>query len=202
MRSVASATPSERYLQLYHQLELLFDWVIVQEIRRLSDDLMGAGKVLAAFASGDLPRLNNLLSRYLVSPDSVVKELGALRTYEDEGRKIFQEYGKDGNPLKEEWSKWVNCVNSGDPTEMNVRSARLSMNSSGYPGFVARVTAYFIYRVRCCVAHSKIGEYVLRDTDEEFIVRFAEPLLRAVLKDLFSNPNILDYAGGRLVPPP
>lgn len=200
MRSVASATPSERYLQLYHQLELLFDWVVVQEIRQLSEDLLGAGKVLSAYASGDLPRLNSLLTRYLSSPDCVVKELGALRTYEAEGQKIFLEYGKDGNPLKESWPKWMECVRSSEPTEVNLRLFKVPLDAGGYRTFIFRLTAYFIYRVRCCVAHSKIGEYVLRDTDEEFVVRFAEPLLRSVLKDILSSEKILEYAGGRLVP--
>lgn len=200
MRSVSSATPSERYLQLYHQLELLFDWVVVQDIKNLSDDLLGAGKILSGYASADLPRLNNLLTRYLLSPDSVVTKLGALRTYENEGKKIFQDYGKDGNPLKEAWTKWMNCLQDGEPTETKVKQFKIPTDSSGYRGFIIRVTAYFIYRIRCCVAHSKIGEYVLRDTDEEFVVQFGEPLLRAVLVELLSHPKILVYSDNRLVP--
>ncbi|MGV9013448.1 MAG: hypothetical protein ACOH13_12715 [Flavobacteriales bacterium] len=202
MRSVSSATPSERYLQLYHQLELLFDWVIIQKIRAMSTDLLGVGKVLSAYASGDMDRLTSLLDNYLLSTDSTVKALGTLKEYEEEGENIFQKYGKAGNPLKDNWPLWIEYLRDGDPTEgraTNFKSLSIK-DTLSHKKFIVRVTAYFIYRIRCCIAHSKIGEYVIRDTDEEFVVRFAEPLIRSVLKEVLSNQDILDYADGRLVP--
>jgi len=203
MRSVVSATPSERFLQLYHQLELLFDWVIVQEIKQLSDDLEGVGKVFSSYGSGDQQRLVSLLQGYLVSIDSLVNEHASLASYQSQAHTIFQDYSKEGNPLKEGlWNEWIKCITSGKPSEVNVKKfkALKAHDAATHRNLIVKLTAYFIYRVRCSVAHSKIGEYVLRDTDEEFVVRFAEPLIRAVLKELMSNPKLLAQVGGRLAP--
>lgn len=43
------------------------------------------------------------------------------------------------------------------------------------------------YNVRCCTAHNRIGEYVISNDDEGFVVEFAEPLLREVLCQIFSE---------------
>lgn len=51
--------------------------------------------------------------------------------------------------------------------------------------FILRIVSYWIYRVRCSIAHNKIGEYLLSWEDEEFLVKFAEPLLLEVLKQFY-----------------
>lgn len=202
MRSVASATPSERYLQLYHQLELLFDWVVVQNIRALSTDLLGVGRALSAYASGDLDRLTSLMTNHLTSTDTIVAVLEGMKEHEAEAENIFQKYSKAGNPFKENWAKWIECLRDGAPSETRMKLIKpLGVrDTDSHNRLIIRATAYFIYRVRCCIAHSKIGEYVLRDTDEEFVVQFGEPLLRAVLVELLSHHEIIKYADNRLVP--
>ncbi|NES18002.1 MAG: hypothetical protein F6K41_03525 [Symploca sp. SIO3E6] len=55
-----------------------------------------------------------------------------------------------------------------------------------YETIIIKIAAYWIYRVRSCIAHNRIGEYIMLPEDEEFIVEFAEPLLREVLYQVFT----------------
>ena len=50
---------------------------------------------------------------------------------------------------------------------------------------IINIATYWIYRVRSSIAHSRIGEYVMSTSDEEFVVEIAEPLLRSVLVQVF-----------------
>lgn len=46
--------------------------------------------------------------------------------------------------------------------------------------------AYLIYRVRCSIAHSRIGEHILTQSDEEFVANVAEPLLKSLLIEIYN----------------
>ena len=61
------------------------------------------------------------------------------------------------------------------------------ITNKGYDNLVIEFSAYCIYRVRCCISHNRIGEYVMSNDDEGFVVEFAEPLLREVLCQIFSQ---------------
>ncbi|WP_217361105.1 hypothetical protein [Dolichospermum sp. UHCC 0406] len=67
----------------------------------------------------------------------------------------------------------------------NTRIKGISENN--YDDLVINFSAYCIYRVRCCTAHNRIGEYVMSNDDEGFVVEFAEPLLREVLCQIFTE---------------
>ena len=49
------------------------------------------------------------------------------------------------------------------------------------------IASYWIYRIRCSIAHHKIGEYLFSWKDENFIVDFGEPLLREVVIQCLKN---------------
>jgi hypothetical protein len=60
-----------------------------------------------------------------------------------------------------------------------------------YDKLILETAAYWVFRVRCCIAHHRIGEYLLTQLDEEFVVEFAEPLLLGVLRSILSNSDFL-----------
>lgn len=65
------------------------------------------------------------------------------------------------------------------------------MNSMNTPekhkSFILAIATYWIYRIRCSIAHHKIGEYMMGYDDEEFVVEFAEPLLKEIILESFKR---------------
>lgn len=189
-RAVHASHPFERYLKYYHQLELLFDWVLVKKIQSLGSDLQGIAKLISAYQGGDLPRLKNLLATYCKDAQKVHGLLMPVVNYRPTANTIFQEYSKDGNPLSKgvRWDKMFdNLASSYSPVHASSNS--LGKTVDLYNGLVIEIAAYWIFRVRCCIAHHRIGEYLLVQNDEEFVLEFSEPLLRGVLAIVLTDAD-------------
>jgi hypothetical protein len=186
-RGVLQAYGFERFLKYYHLLELLFDFDIVRDIKTLGDDLYGIGKILSTYENRELDRLKMLLrKRCLADIDAIASCLNFIQTkadYLEKGRELFFHYGKEGNPIGEE-KKYDDLFISGGFSKANARAQGLLTNRT-YEKLVTDTAAYWIYRIRCCIAHNRIGEYLMIDEDEEFVVEFAEPLIREVLCQAF-----------------
>ena len=194
LRSVIQPYAFERFLKLYHLLELLFDFQIVTEIKALGDDLQGIGHLLSRYSSSELMRLKYILSLKCKDINPIAKCLTTLewQDYLKTGERIFFEFGKDGNPFTgDKKQQFFNMINQGGFTIENAASFGFIPKDKKqdlpgkYKNLIIDTTAYWIYRVRSCIAHNRIGEYVMTNEDEEFIVEFAEPLLREVLGQSF-----------------
>jgi hypothetical protein len=196
IRSVVQPYAFERFLKLYHLLELIFDWNLVQQIKNLNDDLQGIGQLLNQYSNiKEFDSLKKLLKSKYDDEKKVNKIADCLNKmnssdYLDKGIMIFFDYSKETNPY--------NKINNITPfkdfmTEGGfIRSNKSNPNIKGiseknYDDLVIDFSAYCIYRVRCCTAHNRIGEYVMSNDDERFVVEFAEPLLREVLCQIFSE---------------
>lgn len=195
-RSVLQPFAFERFLKLYHLLELSFDLHIVEKIKGLNDDLRGIGKIFSSLESDELNRLK-LIIRECRNPDAVVECIRILvqdSRWWDRIETIFFEFGKSGNPVHiDKEQAFLNAIKIAYTFDSIQPSAVISGGHSRSGGgasaaqlkafhiFTLNLAAYWIYRVRSCVAHNRIGEYVMRDDDEPFVRFFAEPLLRCVL---------------------
>ncbi len=178
----------ERYLKLYHLLELSFDYDTVLRIKALGDDLHGIGKILSQHKWDEFDRLKQLIIDKCADPSAVAKcieEICTDRKWDGTMDSIFFHFGKDGNPLLKKHVEFKEMVSVYGFTKKGaVDSDVLSQKETDkgvFDTLVLKVAAYWIYRVRCCIAHSRIGEYVLKPEDEEFVEKFAEKLLRRVL---------------------
>jgi hypothetical protein len=190
-RSVVQPHAFERFLKLYHLLELSFDYRVVQQIRSLGNDLQGVGQILTSYDRGEPERLRDVLSacndpaqisaclRVLCSDPRWHSQIGV----------IFFDYGKSSNPLAKKRDAFESMLVSSGFTEGEAISFKLIDGSkdsvrqaTNFEAFTLNVAAYWIYRVRCCIAHNRIGEYVMRLTDEPFVEEFAETLLRSLLR--------------------
>jgi hypothetical protein len=66
-----------------------------------------------------------------------------------------------------------------------------SMISSGHKDAARNVTmtleliSAIIYRTRCCIAHNRLGEYIIGVNDIDFVKIIAVPLLIGVIKKIF-----------------
>ena len=191
-RAVKASHPFERYLKYYHELELLFDWIIVKKIQALCSDITGIAKLISSYQSGDLVRLKKLITDYSGDGQQTHRLLALAVAHKPTAFKIFQDYSKDGNPLAKE-PRWDNMLNnlSSSYSPSHASSNGLGQAKDTYDKLILETAAYWVFRVRCCIAHHRIGEYLLTEHDEEFVVEFAEPLLLGVLRSILSNSDFL-----------
>jgi hypothetical protein len=199
MRSVVQPYAFERFLKLYHLLELIFDWNLVQKIKSLNDDLQGIAQLLNEYSgsvNNELERLKVLLKSKCNDNKKIDKIADCLNKinsldYLDKGIKIFFNYSKSGNPYKiSNITPFPDLMSQGGFKRTNTKENNPNIKgiaNSTYEELVINFSAYCIYRVRCCIAHNRIGEYVMSNDDEGFVVEFAEPLLREVLCQIFSG---------------
>lgn len=185
-RAVAHASPLERFLKLYHLLEIDFDVQIVEQINALGADLKGIGKILKSF-SGDkeFDRLLKLV-RQASSTDAffvgVLTDVLAAPTHHAQLAEMLFEYSKEWNPYKLDAPTFLTLIAGGFDVQ-SFRGAGLNANYD----HLTKFTAYIIYRFRCSIAHVKIGEYMLTTDDEPLICAVAEPLVVAILSALYNR---------------
>jgi hypothetical protein len=165
-------------------LELVYDWDIVQDIRALNDDLYGIGQILNSYSRGERDILQRVIKDRCANFDRVAERLADIRYFPSEAKRIFYDYGKDGNPLKEhsdfEELFLKNTFSKLLHGKVKGLSAKIDFNI-----FCASLATYWIYRIRCSVAHNRLGEYVMTQADELFMINFAEPLIREVAAQAF-----------------
>ncbi len=185
-RALAQPYAFERYLKLYHMLELNFDYEFVQDIRGLDSDLNGFSKIISTYESNDLNRLKSMITRYCPYPDRLGRELQNLSQDFDRTYDILIRHRKEGSPFSvKDNEKLKTLFDNGGFTVSGLAS--IGVHGDKTADFIRTFASYVIYRVRCCVAHHKMGEYLVTDDDEPFLVQVAEPLLREVLCQVFSR---------------
>lgn len=191
-RSVVQPYAFERFLKLYHLLELSFDNDVVEKIKALGPDLRGIGQLLSSYESKEFERLKQTITDRCNDVKAVaacLEEICADHNWHDIMKKIFFDFGKAGNPVPEKWDDFHDMLLStgfaqaGAATHGFVpKGAKSPQQDKAFEKLVLHLSAYWIYRVRSSVAHSKIGEYVMLLEDEEFVEQFAEKLLRRILE--------------------
>lgn len=183
-RAIAQTSPLERFLKLYHLLELNFDLMLVEEIKQLGADLKGIGKLLNSY-SGDkeIDRLTKVVRKHCPDIYFFERVLGAAfkdATHHQQLHELLFEYSKDSNPYKEQADSFKNAISS-EFSQPVFAANKLKWDYER----LSRFTAYFVYRVRSSIAHLRIGEYVFSSADEGFVSEVAEPLLREILSSVY-----------------
>lgn len=187
-RAVHAAHPFDRFLKLYHQLELAFEWSLIEDIRNLGNELEGVGRLLAEYNQKDFQRLKQLIQRYCHNANTVAQTLRLASTYEADCSRIFQDHSKDGNPLRHKFDRFIEFLHIG-PSLETAKRKKLASDIKSYEKLILDVAAYWIYRIRSSIAHSRFGEYMLTDDNSNLVVGFVEPLLKEVLCQVLSNTS-------------
>jgi hypothetical protein len=185
-RAVIQPFAHERFLKLYHLLELRFDLEVVNEIKTLDFNLNPEkiGKIFTDYSLNELSRLKHIVERNINEIQPLTDCLNKIIDYQDLANEIFYKFGKNGSPMKE-LGDFINVVPFGFE-EAHLKDHKINYQKN-HSKFIKDLASYWIYRVRCSIAHNKIGEYILSWDNEEFIVEFAEPLLKEVLKQCFKK---------------
>ncbi len=181
--SINEPNPFNRFLKLYHLLELQFDMHTAEKIRILLDQGNKEREIsrkLKEYTKEEIKRLQSIINDRCTSIDDLVALMNVVKIYRNKAVKIFYEYGRESNPLKRaDFNTILNDVNLFDRSVIN------GLGGFRYETLITSLCAYWVYRVRSSIAHNKFGEYIVDKDDEEFIVEFIEPLLKEVVKQCF-----------------
>lgn len=187
IRALKQPYAFERFLKLYHLLELNFDYFLIEKIKTLDVNSHAdmIGKLLNDYAHEEMVRLTNIISDKCSDISGIVTKLNGVKDFPNIAFEIFNKYGKNKSLLKEE-THFKTVVSSGDFSEPSLRAKSVNYNSD-YDSFIKKIAAYWIYRIRCSIAHNTIGEFILTNKDEKFVVEFGEPLLREIIIQCFKK---------------
>lgn len=185
LNALLSPSHFDRFLKKYHQLELWLDYAFISQLKGLGEDIRGASRIMSAYSSNEIDRLKYVVSSYCDDVAEIERHLNAVARYKDLAYEMFEEWNKNGNPISESshnkiWEK----IRLGEISEAKLKGSGLSGKGSEaekYKKFITELASYWVYRMRCCIAHRKIGELIIRDAHEEFCVEFVEPLLDSLV---------------------
>ncbi|WP_333617417.1 hypothetical protein [Mixta calida] len=202
--AVHSSSSFERFLKYYHQIELLFDSLFISRLKNInSTDLKDYALIIKEFNHGkknELDTFKYILKKYIVNYDEIIEKMKLVQNHLNIANDMFFLLGKDTNPLKsnDEWNVLIyllttnslDLASSSKIQQTNGSTAKLINKNSqdAFNDFIVNLCSYWIYRMRCCIAHNKIGEYIFSYNDEKFISEFGEHLLLEIIKEIFSNP--------------
>jgi hypothetical protein len=182
--SINEPNPFNRFLKLYHLLELQFDMHTAQKIKALVEEGNKEKEIsgkLKEYTREEINRLISIIRERCIDLVSLTNTMNTIEPFKEKAIKIFYQYGKESNPLRrtndfraiiDEEGKFGN-------------QAFVESQGHNYNIIIPKICAYWIYRVRSSIAHNKFGEYIMDKNDEEFIVEFAEPLLKEVVTQCF-----------------
>lgn len=198
--STSSDNSFTRFLNKYQMVELLFDYLTVARLRVSKNNLSGFRDIMNAYDHDEILLLKSILRDYVNDTSKLSSLMYEFSDFSNITIDLFQKHSKASNPLKDDisWEKfWKNLndqkLSLSDVTSCKERKFLKSIqkdNDKSLSLALTNITAYWIYRVRCSIAHNKIGEFIFSDEDEKFIIDAAEPLLDEVLSQLLTNSDL------------
>lgn len=182
--SINEPNPFNRFLKLYHLLELQFDMHTAEKIKLLVEEGNKEKEIsskLREYSRDEIMRLTSIIYERCTDLESLSKTMSLIQPFEEKAVKIFYDFGKESNPVKKtnDFKEIINAENC-FTNQPFIESKNLN-----YSMVIPKLSAYWIYRIRSSIAHNKFGEYIMNKSDEEFIVEFAEPLIKEVVKQCF-----------------
>lgn len=194
---ISSSDGFERFLSKYHLLELLYDYVCVAKLRSVTE-VKDFRDIMTSYGREEIKNLKSLIIDYVSDISGLLDIIPKIIDYEASAVDIFQNHSKDSNPLKSgtSWDKFITVINSNKLTcsNMSEKDARFISGIEQEPKFrevILNICSYWIYRIRCSIAHNKIGEYIFSNEDEKFVILFGEKILDEVIKQLFTDSELV-----------
>ncbi|MEQ9882194.1 hypothetical protein ABRP83_08450 [Pectobacterium brasiliense] len=193
--AINSTNGFDRFLKKYHLLELLYDYICVIKLKTLPPSIKEFRNIMLSYDKEEISSLKNLMGDYVTEIGGILDSMYKLIPFLDLAKDIFQHYSKDSNPLKDpvRWSRFIEIISASNASYDNYKS-KFGNNKTAdeYRKDILNIAAYWIYRMRCSIAHNKIGEFIFDSQQEIFIVEFGENLIDEITKQLFSNIQLRD----------
>lgn len=188
-RATESSIAIDRFLHLYHFLELDFDHELVKRIK--ATDIENTTELNRILSRGrdELDRLHLVLEEF-VDFNALESIFSSLQEHNDVAINVFYEYGKEHNPLKDR--KAFEALFATNPSvtfeslkkikERDKLNVKFTATQDEYYTAMIKLASYWVYRIRCCIAHNKIGEYHMQTPEDmRFVSEFGEPLVRILI---------------------
>ncbi|MEI8602315.1 hypothetical protein P4S55_16445 [Shewanella sp. PP-Sp27a-2] len=187
--SIFSSNSFDRFLKKYHLLELLYDYLCIAKLRTIDNGLMDYRNIMGDYSKEDIVNIKKIFSLYIDDVEGLCKVILDSTSYKPIMTSIFQIHSKDSNPLKNDgnWSKFWAAVEAGKLNSTDFKNKDYKFSGHDFKVTVLEILAYWVYRIRCSIAHNKIGEFLFSPSDEAFIVEFAEKIIDIVSAQIFSN---------------
>jgi hypothetical protein len=197
--AVSSENTFTRFLNKYHIIELLFNYLIVARLRVAKDDLREFRDLMSSYSQGkEIELLRSIITLYITDAGLLAEKMYLFKPYQDLVEKVFKNAKSgDSNPFKNDdmWDKFWKALTESKLTRADIASDNSLKfhdvsSDQKFLEAVCKITSHWIYRVRCSIAHSKIGEFIFADSDESFVLDAAEPLLDEVISQLLTNTEL------------
>lgn len=191
--SIFSSNGFDRFLKKYHLLELLYDYLCIAKLRTVDNGLLEYRGIMVEYSKDDIINLKKMFSLYVLDVEVICDFIMNSTEFKDKMNLIFQVHSKDSNPLKVDanWKKFWFLVENRNLTKDNFDTKNNKIGNKSFNETVLEICAYWIYRIRCSIAHNKIGEFIFSPCDERFIVEFAERIIDIVSAQIFSNSDLI-----------
>lgn len=205
--SLFSSNPLEKFLKDYHQLELLFNLIIIKKVQTISiTDLNEINNVYKDLRKSEMESLLYIFENFIDNDETYLKVIiDTFKNNETLCENFLQNYSKESNPLgdSKKWEKFKlfvekadqdNCISIDDffhtATHKDIAFAQ-SGKKEEFIKNIKKINAYWIYRIRCSVAHTKLGEFIFEynQDNHEFIYKYANILIKSTILCIFSNQN-------------
>lgn len=180
---ISSSDGFERFLSKYHLLELLYDYVCVAKLRSITD-MKDFRDIMTSYSREEIKNLKALILDYVPDISDLLQIIPEIKNHETLAIDLFQKHGKDSNPLKEtkNWNTFISVIDANELTQPNMvnkdnRFIKSIEKEGVFKKAILDICSYWIYRIRCSIAHNKIGEYIFKHEDEIFVILFGEKIL-------------------------
>lgn len=202
-RSVLSNNIFYLFLSNYHNLELLFNLIFLRELRKIDiHNIEEANSIYKKLLNRDeFSSLKYLISSFIENNIHIYNIiLKAFHMYPEITNELIYEYGKESNPIKDKdkikFSNLVDkCILNNTSTFEEHLSNSKSLSFKGEEGvfksFINEFITYFIYRLRCSIAHKKFGEFIFNNTEDHinFMIDIGIPIIKYSNIQIFSNAS-------------
>ncbi|WP_291354034.1 hypothetical protein [Acinetobacter sp. UBA3106] len=204
--SLFCTSPLEKYLRDYHQLELLFNLVLIKKLQSITiADMSGVNSIYKELRKSEMESILYIIENFIDNDEMYLKIIvDTFVNNEDLCEEIFQKYTKDSNPVNDQkWEKFKlfihksyqdSCSSMDDFFNVAIHKEVAFAQSGKMDDFIKmikKINAYWIYRIRCSIAHTKLGEFIFEYNHDsyEFIHKYAIPLIKTTILNVFSNNN-------------
>lgn len=196
VKGPGSSDGFETYLRYYHQLELLFDLITVFKIKQIDNSLRDFSSIIKQYEKAESHKLKVMILSYVTQIETLQEIINAAGNYLNIAKEIFEDYGKDHNPIKEQQHKdiFYNLIATHSLSKSAAISSKLVKSDKAYETLILEISSYWIYRFRCAIAHNKIGEFIFDDADEEFVVEVGLRMVKNVIANIFANHELYRLA--------
>lgn len=189
------------FLKNYHNIELLFNLIFLRELRRIDiNNISEASSIYKKLNKDEIESLKYLISEFTMNKIILLELIiKSFNDYPVITKEILYEYGKDSSPVKDsvvrsKFNDFIEkCIldapgNIGEYLVIS-KNKKFKSDEKSFIDFINNFIAYFIYRIRCSIAHKKFGEFIFSENEESknFMIDISLPLIKNTTMEIFSN---------------